>query len=78
MIASEQFLELANGLKAAYTISTDSRTDRYSWVITMKTYNQIRWIGHAAKAYRLPARKIRKCHMRKIARRRQAEKRRWV
>ena len=79
MITAENFIEFMNELKGAYTISsTDSHISMYSLAMTVKTYNRIQWFAHCGKAYHLPARKIRKCHMRKIAQRRQTEKRRWL
>ena len=68
-ITPSMVLSLADALKR-------SEPDPFS-LIAPRTYNMIYWFHHISKAYRLPARKLRKCHLRKRTRRMQRERKRY-
>jgi hypothetical protein len=48
------------------------------WRIRLNRYNKLRWYAHCAKVYRSAPRKLRKCEIRKMDRRRQCERKRYI
>lgn len=64
-------LSLANTLKQA-----ESEPDPF-FLMAPRTCTMIYWFHHISKAYRLPVRKLRKCHLRKRTRRLQRERKRY-
>lgn len=55
---------------------SSSSTDMFSWHISLKTYNQLRYAMHLSRIRPVFPRKIRKCHMRKAIKRYSREKKR--
>lgn len=74
ILTVEHIQQLMTDLKAEYGSSTDA----YSWTISTETYQVIRWLHHLGKLRPLPARKLRKCHLRKIQRFLKRERRRYL
>lgn len=49
------------------------------WLFSMETYNQLRYWHHIGKAHLAePHYKLRKCHLKRLAQRRQAAKKRYL
>jgi hypothetical protein len=75
MINSETFLELMDSIVTAYN---EPLNDPTVWLVRVDRYNQLRWYAHCAKVYREPSRKLRKCEMRRMAKRRASERKRYI
>ncbi len=78
---SEKLRYLVIGIKEAFPhfiVTASDHTNHQIWRSSLKQYNRLRWVKHCAKVYRDAPRKLRKCEMRKIARRRQSERKRYI
>lgn len=73
----DHMAKLIQGLKAEYRTSVGVSTDAWSWAITTRTYNWLRYIDHIRRTCPLPARKLRKCQMRAYHRYCKRERRRF-
>ncbi len=71
---SEAFFGLIDSLAAAYS---EPLNDPNVWLVKASRYNKLRWYAHCAKVYREPTRKLRKCEMRRMAKRRASERKRY-
>lgn len=71
---SEAFFGLIDSLVAAYS---EPLNDPHVWLIKQKKYNQLRWLAHCAKVYHEAPRKLRKCEMRAMVKRRKSERKRY-
>lgn len=47
------------------------------WYVNEKKYKQLRWFAHCAKVYHDAPRKLRKCEMRTMVKRRKSERKRY-
>ena len=71
---SAVFLEFVDAIVSAYD---EPFNDPNVWLVKASRYNKLRWYAHCAKVYREPTRKLRKCEMRRIAKRRASERKRY-
>jgi hypothetical protein len=70
---TEAFLEFVDAIPR-----TNLGYEPHIWRMRPKRYNQLRWLSHCAKVYHDAPRKLRKCEMRKLVRRRKSERKRYI
>lgn len=68
---------MALGMLYELNYVTSASTDAYSWRVTMRNYNRLRYYSHLSRCRSLPRRKLRKCYLRKVDRFLKRERRRY-
>jgi hypothetical protein len=71
---SAAFLEFVDAVISA---PYEPLNDPNVWMVKESRYNKLRWFAHCAKVYPEPTRKLRKCVMRRMVRRRKSERKRY-
>jgi hypothetical protein len=71
---SEAFFEFVDAFVSAYD---EPLNDPNVWYVKQKKYNQLRWLKHCAKVYHDAPRKLRKCEIRRMVKRRRNESKRY-